>query len=122
MLSICAWRGDHYVSLHELLDLIGHFFAECRWSVQVNEVAPEPGAELLEDCDSSRLMLLHELIRISAPNIQVIDGEITAIDNDGNASLLLRAVDSTSWDIETANTEALARVRESFGDAVEIPD
>jgi len=121
-LSIRAWRGNHYVSLSELLLLIGRFFAENQWFVQVQEVAPEPGAELLEACDPAKPLTIDELHRIAAPNIQIVDGQITAIGNDGKIYLLLHAVDSTSWDVETDHTEALSTIREVFSEAIEIPD
>lgn len=121
-LSIHAWRASHYVSLAELLLLVEQFVPEKQWFVQIQEIAPEPGAELFESCDPRHPLVMEDLLRLSAPNIQIIDGEIIAVDGDGNSCLLLRSVDSTSWDIETDNMEIIAKIKERFSDAIEIED
>jgi hypothetical protein len=44
---------------------------------------------------------IFELLHLVTPGVQIIDGEITAKDKGGKQLLLLRAVDSSSWDVET---------------------
>ncbi|RIA31645.1 hypothetical protein DFO61_2370 [Ectopseudomonas oleovorans] len=99
--SMSAWRDDHYISLAEILLCIGKSLTDLQWYVKIHEVAPEPGAEQLEALSPAASLSIFQLLHLVTPSIQVIDGEITAKDESGKQQLLLRAVDSSSWDVET---------------------
>ena len=102
-LSIPAWRNSHYISLAEILLNIGKSLINMQWFVRIDEAAPEPGAEQLEALLPTTPLSIFELLHLVTPSIQIIDGEITAKDETKteNPYLVIRAVDSTSWDIET---------------------
>ena len=102
-LSMPAWKDDRYISLAEILLNIGKSLINMQWYAHIDEVAPEPGADKLEALSPMTPINIFELLHLVTPNIQIIDGEIIAKDETktGNPYLLLRAVDSTSWDIET---------------------
>lgn len=102
-LSMPAWKDDRYISLAEILLGIGKSLTHMQWYARIDEAAPEPGAEQLEALSPTTPISIFELLHLVTPSIQIIDGEITAKDETktGNHYLLLRAVDSTSWDIET---------------------
>lgn len=102
-LSMPAWKDDRYISLAEILLNIGRSLINMQWYVHIDEAAPEPGAEQLEALSSKTPISIFELLHLVTPSIQIIDGEITAKDETKTETpyLLLRAVDSTSWDIET---------------------
>ncbi|MEJ2415814.1 MAG: hypothetical protein P8Y45_02545 [Exilibacterium sp.] len=114
-LTIPAWKNNHYISLAELLLLIGRFFVNLKWFVRIAEVAPEPGSELIEAIDPMKPIDIFTLLHLVTPNIQIIDGTIVATESEAATPILiLRAVDSTSWDIETENNGVETIVREAF--------
>lgn len=120
-LSIPAWEEDRYLSLTELLILFGRYFIKLKWYVRVEEAAPEPGAEKLESLDPLAPIDIFELLHLVSPTIQIIDGTITAKETeDAEPKLVLRAVDSSSWDIETNNIEVLSLARSRFPELFEF--
>lgn len=122
-LSIPAWRNDRYVSLAELLLLIGRFFVNSKWYVKVEEVAPEPGDNLIKALDPLNPINIFDLLHIITPNIQIIDGTVIASDFECSKPLLvLRAVDSTSWDIETEISDVEVIIRSAYPEAQKIID
>ncbi len=118
-LSLKAWRGNTYLSLAELLLVIGNRILGLKWKLQIREIAPGPGASALESARPEQLIDTLELLHLVSPCIQLIDGEISGYDTDGNLVLRLRAVDSTWWDIETDNTQILGTIKETFSDAID---
>jgi hypothetical protein len=120
-ISIQAWKNGNYVSLADLLRVAGSFLAEKKWYAQVNEVAPEPGADQLEKIDPGESIDFSELLQRASPNTQLVDGEIFAMDGDYRC-LLIRAVDSTSWDIESDEQLFIDTFTKAYPDAIEIPE
>lgn len=122
-LTFRSWKGTRYVSLAEILLIIGRFAVdlELRWYTRLIEVAPGPGAETLEALDASRGMNIFELLHLVTPDIQIIDGEVIARreDRGSGPSLVIRAVDSTFWDIETDVTCVIETLREAYPEAKE---
>jgi len=66
--------------------------------------------------DSARLL---ELVH---PDVQVVDGEVSAYNPRGTQVLTVRAVDSTWWDIEAAEPALLNKVLLQFPDAMTTTD
>lgn len=63
----------------------------------------------------------YELLHMVTPTIQVVEGKVAAIDQLGaGVFLLIRAVDSTSWDIETNLVDVIKAIKDSFPCAVEL--
>lgn len=118
-ISVPAWVDGRYVSLAELLQLIGKFYPEKDWLVRVEEVAPEPGAERLEAINANVPMQLRELQDMVSPDLQLVDGEVTVKDLQG-ICLRLIAVDSTSWDVETNCKLAVWALVGAYPNAVDI--
>ncbi|RKH48108.1 hypothetical protein D7Y23_20760 [Corallococcus sp. AB050B] len=48
VISIQAWRVGHYVSLRELLGVLGPRALDLQWELHLDEVAPYPKARELE--------------------------------------------------------------------------
>lgn len=115
-----AWTGDHYISLAEILLCIGKLLTDLQWYVNINEVAPEPGAEQLEALSPAVPLSIFQLLHLVTPGIQVIDGEITAKDKGGKQLLLLRAVDSSSWDVETDLEHIVRKLEDSYPELTHI--
>ncbi len=120
-LSIPAWRDEHYVCLAEILLIVGRFITNMQWQIKFDEVAPCEKADELERFDSNARISTYELLHMVTPTIQIVDGEAVATDQFGvEACLLIRAVDSTSWDIETNLVDVLKVIKGAFPEAVEF--
>ena len=118
--SMLAWIGDHYISLAEILLCLGKSLADLQWYVKITEIAPEPGAEQLEALSPTTALSIFELLHLVTPGIQIIDGEITATDQSGKQQLLLRAVDSSSWDVETDLEQIVRTLEDSYPELTHI--
>lgn len=120
-LSIPAWKDEHYICLAEILLVIGSFITNMQWQVKFDEVAPCEKTDELECFDSNSRISTYELLHMITPAIQVVDGEVSATDKFGvEICLLIRAVDSTSWDIETNLVDVLKAIKGAFPEAVEF--
>lgn len=102
-LTIRAWRQGHYVGLAELLLVLGRFVYDQSWTMRVVEVAPGPGESFFDAWDPATVVSTYELLHLVTPAVQLIDGSVSSVscDSEGEPWLTLRAVDSTTWDIET---------------------
>lgn len=118
--SMSAWRDDNYISLAEILPCIGKSLTDLQWYVNIHEVAPEPGAEQLEALSPTVPLSILQLLHLVTPGIQIIDGEITAKDESGKQQLLLRAVDSSSWDVETDLEPIVRALEDSYPELTHI--
>ncbi|MFY0573458.1 hypothetical protein ACN28S_03015 [Cystobacter fuscus] len=119
-----AWREGHYLNLDELLRVLEQFVMGFTWKLHPGEIAPGPSAERIESVDPEELMNTLDLLRLITPDVQIIDGEILGYAHPGQElpAVVLRAVDSTSWDIESEDEEVLSVIRKVFPDAMDIPE
>ncbi|MEV0730627.1 hypothetical protein [Polymorphospora sp. NPDC050346] len=97
-----AWRSDHYIGLAELLTTLGRITAEASWELQLDEVAPGPAGSEIEALTQRERVHTRELILAAFPDGQIIDGELRGYTDDTATEpyIIVRAVDSTDWDIE----------------------
>jgi hypothetical protein len=105
-----SWQDDHYLSLWEILTALGSLVENLQWRVQIEELAPGPGASRLEAIAADATLDTRELLDASRGDVQVIDGLLSGF-KAGEARfpyLTIRAVDSTWWDVD-ADDEAVAR-------------
>ena len=118
-LTISAWRDGQYVSLAELLLVLGRLVLKLEWRVRLVEVAPGPWAAQLEDLSPEDTLNTFQLLHRATPDVQIIDGEIVGFEaqNALIPVLLFRAVDSTSWDIEVEKEEVIAMLRVAYPEA-----
>jgi hypothetical protein len=115
MLSISAWDGERYISLAELILLIGSEFINAKWYVDVVDAGLEPGGEELEGLDPNVSIDIFELLRYVAPSLQIVDGKVTAkFQSDGPECLVLQAVDSTTWDIWTSSNKVISIIINAY--------
>ena len=121
--TFSAWKGDRYIGLAELLVVLGGSILDLWWEVDIDEMAPEPGAEALEALTSSGRVQTLELLRRAAPDFQIIDGRLTGyVDEDsGDALVRIAAVDSSSWDVESSFDHMLPALRERYEDLMPLP-
>lgn len=98
--------------------------ADLTWRCYSLEIGPGPATEPLEAAANSgdKLTLL-ELLHLATPNVQVIDGEVIGYacqDGQLHPVVVLRAVDSTSWDLELSNESDFQRILAAFPETVEL--
>jgi hypothetical protein len=119
-----AWREGQPVSLHDLMRVLEPFVRGLTWKLRLDEVAPGPWVERLEAIGPEERLTTSEVLRLVTPDVQLIDGALFGYGGPGQEppSLVLRAVDSTSWDVESASEEVLALVRRAWPDALDIPE
>ena len=123
-LSLPAWRDGRPLYLAELILAHGWSIADLIWRCRALEVGPGPEVAPLEAAAASdeRLTSL-DLLHMATPYVQVISGEVTGYEErDGQLQpvVVLRAVDSTSWDLEISSGSDLQRIAAAFPEAVEL--
>ena len=118
-LSLRAWRWHHRpLYLAELLLALGWSVADMVWTCR--DVELPPGAEpatLEELSDSGGELTTLELFRASTPEIQVIDGEFAGRRADSETTepaIVLRAIRSTSWDLELSSPRDVDTIQAIF--------
>jgi hypothetical protein len=120
--TFAAWRGGTYLGLAGVLEALGAHVDGLIWRLAVEE-ALGPHTEVLESRDAAT-MTTAELIALTGPDSQVIDGEFVGFreDSSGAAVMIVRAVDSTSWDVCSDDDLVLDAVRREYPDALPIPE
>jgi hypothetical protein len=113
-LELAAWRGKHYLSLADILSAIGRPVWNLKWSLELQEVAPMPGAQALEAIDKTKQLSTPELLHLVTPAIQIIDGKIFGYDELNKKRIIIGAIDSTSWEIETDIEDIFEKLRTTF--------
>jgi hypothetical protein len=115
-------RGILSVSLDALLFIVQDAIADSRWDCHNVEAVGSTAAELHRLCDS-RIEFNSAILRSLASGAdQIIDGEFRAFKPDESRPwLIIRAVDSSAYDVETENPSLLHMLRSRFQRVSEIP-
>jgi hypothetical protein len=116
-------RGTMAVELNELLQLVGPPVRESDWELKNVECV---GGSAATDChrlsNSGQRISGDQVIRLAAGVDQFIDGEFEAYRKDAPRPwLIIRAVDSSAYDVESEDTRLLRRIQERFRNVAEIP-
>lgn len=123
--SFEAWRDEHYIGLAELIVALGATALPLEWKLDLEEIAPHPQEGELRALEGSLVGTLR-LLRACAPDVQIIDGSASAYSQDsGQPLVVLRAVDSTWWDVICLDEYSIKPLIESYQqspDAVEVRD
>ncbi|MEV0611179.1 hypothetical protein AB0I61_33020 [Polymorphospora rubra] len=116
-----AWRGSHYIGATELLTMLGRITAELSWELQIDEVAPGPTGARIEALARQPRVRTRALIVAAFPDGQIIDGELRGyVDGDADEPyIVLRAVDSTDWDIECVDPQVYGALKIALPDSVD---
>jgi len=78
--------------------------------------------ELEQDSEAICLLSGHDLMAATDRVLQVIDGEFDAFDDDQNKPwVIVRAIDSSFWEVESSDANVLAAVRGCFHRVEENP-
>src|SRR5215472_4560072 len=106
-LTFRAWQGDRYIGLWDIVTALEDVVANLQWRVRIDEMAPTPGPNRLDDVGPEAWLDTQELIGATANDAQVIDGQVSGYRSRSAASpdLTIRAVDSTWWDVESVDDD-----------------
>jgi hypothetical protein len=110
--------------LRDLLQLIGELTTHLQWVVMDHVECTGPRANDLEGLGASGGRVgMRELMIIAMGIEQVIEGEFHGYEAEQSSpTILLRAVDSSSWDIASTNDELLELFRKRFTEVYEAGD
>lgn len=115
-----AWNDGRYIPLGEILLVLGSRILRFMWTLRLIEIAPHPRSHALEAVRPESSIGTLELIHLVTPDVQIIEGEVFGSVDGLSPRVVIRAVDSTSWDIETDDEEILSEMRRAYSDAVEL--
>lgn len=126
-LAFRAWEGSKYISVHEIMMLIFPLVSDTHWEVDLDELAEGPGSKEFEDLASRSLHVPVSSGEIahSSLGVQVTDGRFTGFRHDGETGqpvIVIKATDSTDWDVASTDTRILLLLRARFVDAIELDE
>jgi hypothetical protein len=120
-ISLKAHRGDAYLSLAELLFVLGRPLLKLHWKARISEASgPEEVTARLTSVAEEEWLGLFELLHLVTPDVRIAHGEVTGYDANGERILTVRAVDSSWWDIETEDPDLLETLSEVYPDAMKL--
>ncbi|MGC7093512.1 hypothetical protein ACPZ19_02490 [Amycolatopsis lurida] len=117
-----AWRDGRYVPLAEVLVYLGAFVVDVFWQVEIEDMTgPHPHyADLVAIPSDARVPTL-DLLAMTAPSLQVIDGVFTGW-SGSTVVVVVEAFDSTSWNITSTDERILTALAERYPDAQDLPE
>jgi hypothetical protein len=108
--------------LLDLLLLLGTEGQDAEWIVAGVECLGPGSDELYRLVSNETHISGRHLFEVAKGITQVIDGSFAAYrDGEPVPWLVIRAVDSSAYDIESDDEDVLARIREHFKEVVNIP-
>lgn len=113
------WQGDSLRWPRDVLDVVGARTRDERWLVEVTEAAGDREAAAAMDRLGERDGRVpdRELRDVAAGDVQLVDATLTVGEPP---RLVIRAVDSTEWDVLSDDPALLDELRERFA-AVDLP-
>jgi hypothetical protein len=119
--SIRAESG-YYLSfdLKEIFVAIGDSVLSSTWRCYDVECTGENAGELYKVSDEEQNISGDELLRVVSGIDQTIDGEFEAFYGEGEPWLVVKAVDSSWFEVWSHDTEILERVRKSFREVSDL--
>ncbi len=119
------WDGDHLWTIGRLVAVLGSAGKLAKWQVvdeADSEFAGGPDAQLLGGWAKNGRRITGDRVISAADGNQVIDGEVRGyLGDDAVPWIIARGVDSTTWEIETDDSEALNRLKGSLREVVVPP-
>ena len=116
-------EGFLEIDLIDILCLLGSLVKNSEWELSGVECAGGNAADDLHRLsDSSARVPGRSLLRLAADVTQIIDGLFKGYRNGENHPwIVVRAVDSSAYDVESEDKEVLARVRKYFRNVTDLP-
>jgi hypothetical protein len=101
--------------LVDILRALGERARESSWTVENLDCFGESAEELDRLAESGRAIEGASLVRIAERLTQVIDGDFAGVDSSANQPwVIVRAVDSSWWEVWTDDDSALAAITARF--------
>ncbi|MEU0632858.1 hypothetical protein [Streptomyces sp. NPDC005989] len=117
IVTFSAWNDGGYIGLAQILMQLGDLGSNLLWFCDIEELAPEPHDPGLDDITPGDGISTLELLRLVAPDKQVIDGRFTGFPpGEAEAALVITAVDSSEWEIETGSLILIQRWTAAYPD------
>jgi len=124
-ISLPMWEGTVPVTLSNLVTSIGvGRVRNTRWELRGVDSAGDPAAarEVNELSDGGSSVPGDTLIDLAARGVQIIDGEVLGYQPDEiRPWIVIRAVDSSWWDVESDDQALLALLRAIYPRAASLP-
>ncbi|NET61270.1 MAG: hypothetical protein F6K47_35630 [Symploca sp. SIO2E6] len=110
------------VNLIDILYLLGAPAQESEWDISGLECLGSKADELHQIADDSVRISGAILFELAAQLTQVIDGVFVGYKQGKQKPwIIVRAVDSSAYDVESSSEEVLASIRQNFQEVVDIP-
>jgi hypothetical protein len=109
--------------LIDILRLLGSQGVDAEWEIAGVECVGAAAADELHRLSEARSRVSGEtLLKLASEVTQVIDGVFTGYrDGASHPWVVVRAVDSSAYDVESDDEAVLARVRQHFPTVAELP-
>jgi len=102
------------VDLRHILDLLGERAIQSRWRASEVWATGDASSKLEAAADGQAFITGEHLSRMAHNLAQVIDGEFLAFENSDSPWIIIRAVDSSFYEVFSDEPAVLDRVRKSF--------
>lgn len=111
------------IDLIDVLRLLENEVLETQWTLSgVEALGGEAAEELHRLSDAQARVSGRKLIELATDVSQVVDGEFRGFRNqDRNPWIIIRAIDSSAYDVFTEDEALLERLRNRFSNVNEIP-
>ncbi|HIK08796.1 MAG TPA: hypothetical protein IGS52_00770 [Oscillatoriaceae cyanobacterium M33_DOE_052] len=110
------------VNLIDILQAIGPLLLTTKWQFTNLECFGKTAESLYSYADSSSYISGEILVQLAAKITQVIDGKFQAYrGNENQPWLIITAVDSSAYDVETVDENILVKLRQQFQQVSELP-
>jgi len=110
------------INLIDILQAIAPAILTTQWQITSLECLGTTAEQLHQIADNHQLISGKLLLELAAEITQVIDGKFQSYRlNENQPWLIITAIDSTAYDIETVDQRILIKMRQQFQQISELP-
>ncbi len=110
------------VNLIDILQAIAPAVLTTQWQISYLECLGTTAEKLYQIADNQQWISGALLLELAAEITQVIDGKFQSNRfNENQPWLIITAVDSTAYDVESVDESILAQIRQKFQQVTELP-
>jgi hypothetical protein len=117
------WDGDHLWTLGRLVAILGSRADRSRFTIVDNpdlDLAGSAASQTVLAWAKRKARISAERVKTVCDGVQVIDGEVHGYEPAASIPwIVLRAIDSTSWEVSTQDDGVLAQLRDVMTEMVE---
>lgn len=111
------------VNLAEILELLGPQLDLTQWEISDVECLGTDSDRLHQLADTQARVSGETLLQIATNIVQVIDGTFVGyLKDESEPSIIVRAVDSTAYDVESSDDAILSKLRQRFQNVEDLPE